>query len=671
MRARLRNRNGRTDIPSKSSTAATSSVKSKRTLKPVKKMNANDLAILSSSEHGDEEVDVQPSKRGKKVNGSQPISKPKRVSSPGGSDNKLHSAAQEDSKNSVGCQITVAEAGGANERQEMEQITDNGGNVSDVFGDIVAANVDITTSPEPPKSQHSDRTEVRAGDIVIRFRSPSESSLSSVNSNMPRLVDDLQEGFNRKSNMLRQKKEKQTNIMLGKLRSRSTSIEPSFSERGSSLEPGSERESRGKVNLRKKPQVVVSKLNFGGIQKKLATPLLPLDSKPVTFVKDEVQSDSSEEFAGTRDSTPVMRSPVPRQSPRETPERVLRSGKTRVVKSESTKGGSMKKPDSSKGEKAIKAEESKAEKDTKKKKEGTPVKMAKKEKKHTDSVSSCDSFSSSNIDISITDVENVIPSCPSSAEETPVPKSKSRSTTPKIRSPVKRTPEKSKQVLSQSQLSSDSDFDETPVKKKRKKMVMQRCSSEDEERPVIQTTPLTVRFSCKGGSLKVSSEERECEDTSTLMDWESWNKKNKKKLETGASRSKAKGSEDMVKVTDDSDDSDGPCDADDQMETTDSKKPLSGEQNGSEFKAPPENSISRSTSPAVAPVSGNSHSNTPSDCPEYTVSVTEVKPSEEDFPPEISCKACGRSIQWATQHVHNHPRLEVIICQVTNHVLVL
>ena len=43
----------------------------------------------------------------------------------------------------------------------------------------------------------------------------------------------------------------------------------------------------------------------------------------------------------------------------------------------------------------------------------------------------------------------------------------------------------------------------------------------------------------------------------------------------------------------------------------------------------------------------------------------------EGLPGEISCAGCGKSIHWKNEHVHQHKRLNVLICQVRTTLLQL
>ena len=44
--------------------------------------------------------------------------------------------------------------------------------------------------------------------------------------------------------------------------------------------------------------------------------------------------------------------------------------------------------------------------------------------------------------------------------------------------------------------------------------------------------------------------------------------------------------------------------------------------------------------------------------------IVEKEEEEEGLPALISCAGCGRSVQWRSEQIHKHKRLDVLICQV-------
>ncbi len=714
-RARLKNKRGINRSLFKSSAAASSSAKP-REQKTGKQDNTNPLNTSEGEAMKVEamEVEAKPHKKVKKERANQPASRDDRVGCHPDSDYFV--TAEDDT-------VSAAQRNASFKPNKGRTKTDLFVGANDVDSNIIAANIDIFTSADQRMASGKDTEpantvhDFRNTSASVLSRNPSDSSFSSVYSNMPQLVDDLQDTFSRESTALNNEKGKKSSEKHDRrMHVRSSSNECSF-DRSSSTEPVFDHENKIHMKLRKKPQVLVSKLNLEEIHHKKSVPSSPPPLINPTICVTQVDDELMQKESILKTSASTRMSPSPRKGNRTTPERQLRSAKLHSASKRET--SSKKNRDRSKSPKPDKSKDEKHSKEI----ERSPRKVIKKE--NTENVLISHHIKPP-IDEVTVEIENDISSCLSLPEPSSNVVNKEVSVTPHAISPVKKTPVKAKRPISQSRQNSDSDFDETPQKKKRRK-IMERCSSEDEERPIVTPSSLTVRVSRKAASLQLCSEEPEAEDTSTLMDWESWEQKKKKASSYDASKfgkmsnatvakedtksavkdasngtNAIKNAQNVVEEANDkareaidnnsvsketsdnnsvskeeASDSDDNVDSDnygnnDPMETQDSNalSPIVAKEVSNKEESTNSSCTSRQASPEEPDLIP--FSNSPSGSAEYTVTFEGVKPDDEEvgseqeeFPTEISCTACGISIHWASQHVHNHPRLEVLICQVS------
>jgi len=677
--ARLRRKEDRPSKMSSKDKAGTSS-KSKGVKKAGKEMNVNNEEVVHLPEVEDMEVEVKKSEGRNKMSSRQ-LSSRQGVEIEDSDENSDISHTNEEN-GSIG-RSKMSSHGSKRDRLNVIKVkrgpvlSSRERNKEDRVDVFTTSYLDLPgrkTDRNASSLAGPSRTGLKRN--LSESSSSTSSSLSSVNS-LPELVNDSEEALDKKSRKASKKGSRGTARKF--LKALISGDDRSRRERSSSVESFLD---KGQLHLLRKPKVLVPKLSLQGIQKKVGTPPPLAEGNPTICVTQAEDEAGYEDVPFVKESTPLTSSPVAHRRRREglehlseIPERLLRSGKSRLATE------IHETPESSK---TVKTEKTDAENDSKRNHEKSVRKSeGKKEKLKLERSSSNSSLSSGNGHVEI-DIETVVSPCPTSPKQTkglPTAERPTKTSTPQAKSLVKKV---GKRQLNESVMSSDSDFNQTPSRKKRKKLVMKRCSSEDEERPEVSVNSLTVRLNRKtASSTQVSSEEPEAENSLVHMNWESWEEEKKKKLlEHGTVKSEKKDrkpSESAVDAGDDNNvDQHHSNEADDGIamelspspqEVVKSKDEAIRKESTSSLGK--KSSSSRGGSPEV-PIQMSavkSRSNTPEGSVEYTVSVREVKHDEEegkkDFPAVINCIACGRSIQWASQQVFNHPRLAVIICQVT------
>ena len=643
--------------------------------------------------------------------------------------------------------------------------------LGDICGDSVGANIDVATSSGQDQEEnficqasknewgpgsHLKEEEEGDGIFQVETRYSSVSSAHSVSSSLAPVYDDIQESFKRKADK-RSSSTKKTSINLSKKRLKSDSNEPNSNGHGSNVEA-----SDLKSKMDKELQLVLPKLSARDLKKlKLPTESLPeeVSSCPVTSpaeVSPPPPAETSPPPAEVSPHLPAETSPPPAEiSPKKIKrERGDGGGNSGVDESPSHGRNCMKlssrlgvdhsRKDAGSPRLKIKQELGKEEsvrvvarhKDQVQGKSRVKVrKRAEKDGENHSSLSS-EGFTSSNDDITISDVENVIPPCPSTTKSKSVtqeamsssgkshsPKAKqsleqsvlssdsdfesmkpsmkkiacpsTTNHTPKskcmtqveVSSSSKNLTPRAKRSLDQSLLSPDSDFENMATSRKKRK-VMQSCSSDDEELPATSPT-LTVKVSRKATTLKGSVNLLgEGNAGAAMMDWESWDKdktmgKVKSEFDAAEELDGTLMEDDKIKMQTTAF---GESGIDDTL-PSDNKNdnPLPGGSVSDDDPEPDDNdgidsdngplvnesvdlvASASKTSPSRTsdPVTKRSSSIDP-DSGDLAVDTSEAGKTKGDiFPSIISCTACGKDINWSTQIIHSHPRLEVLICQVS------
>ena len=550
--------------------------------------------------------------------------------------------------------------------------------------DVVGANIDITTSSNQDREEHysgqvSDdgsrsspllKEEEIEGDDTSFLLEKKKSNMSFVNSGISSLAQvhrDLQKSLEKKS---KYKKRMTKDRQSKRIKVESDNNSHISSGCGSVMEPSTELKS--KLD-KKKLQLVIPKIVSKNLisKQRSTSSVTGLPTGEESFLKveegNEDESSCGEECLVHDNAANEL---TPRSSLKysQREEKSLRLSEVQAIKQEENREGGVEVVVRHKDEVVERSQEE------------HQVEMTGREgRKRNRKSSSCDSFSSSDDDITISELESVIPSYPFGKPHTPstlVEFSSGKNLIPRARRNLDLS------------VNSDGDLDSTVVKNS-----LQNCSIDDED---TATSPcLTVSVSRELTSLRKSISEPVEGDTPPLMDWESWNKDKKKSGD--------------IKLSDDSVLGNGSGGDDDPVPYSLNN---SLDQSSDKDKIGMQASRSESRDKDSVPIPGGSKNDDPfpdktvldgagqrglsgddenernggaslrsshsADVPVPSVdgdpqargglkrNMSETsKTKGEDIPSVISCTACGKNINWSTQVIHSHPRLGVLICQVS------